>query len=168
LTGRVIADAGPLIALARIDRLELLHRLYGVVLLPPAVVTELRLAEQRPGASPLAAALAAGWLEVAHPSNTESLRKLHLLLDPGEAEVIELAVQRGCRFALLDDRRGRAAAHRWKVPVAGTGAVLLAAKAAGWIPAIAPVLEALCAARYRLAPTLVEALLHKAQEQTSP
>ena len=37
---RVIADSSALIGLQRIDRLDLLHHLFGDVLVPPAVVRE--------------------------------------------------------------------------------------------------------------------------------
>ena len=37
---RVIANTTPLIALANIDRLELLHELYGTIIVPQAVVDE--------------------------------------------------------------------------------------------------------------------------------
>lgn len=38
---RVIANTTPLIALANIDRLELLHELYGTIIVPQAVVDEI-------------------------------------------------------------------------------------------------------------------------------
>ncbi len=158
----VVADAGPLIGLARVGRLGLLHGLYGAVLIPPAVEDELRLAEPRPGVAALTAARKAGWLRVEAPAPTEGLRKLLLLVDPGEAEAIELAIQRRCRFVLLDDRRGRNAARR---RAAGTGAVLLAAKSRGLIDAVGPVLGELAAASYRLAPDLARRLLEKAGER---
>lgn len=60
MSGIVIADAGPLIALARIERLSLLQTLYGPVTVPQAVLTELRLGSERPGARLLYAALGAG------------------------------------------------------------------------------------------------------------
>ncbi|MHB8764629.1 MAG: DUF3368 domain-containing protein [Deferrisomatales bacterium] len=165
MSAPVVADAGPLIGLARVGRLGLLHDLYGAVLIPPAVEDELRLAEPRPGVAALAAARNAGWLGVEAPAPTEGLRKLLLLVDPGEAEAIELAAQRRCRFVLLDDRRGRSAARRRAVPVAGTGAVLLAAKGRGLIDAVGPVLDELAGAAYRLAPALVQRLREKAGER---
>jgi predicted nucleic acid-binding protein len=164
LIGLVIADAGPLIGLSRIGRLNLLHRLYGTVLMPPAVEAELCLAEPRPGVAPLIEAVTDGWLEVAPPSPSADLLKLKLLLDAGEAEALELANQRGCRFVLMDDRRGRNIARHWNIPIAGTGAVLLAAKSGGLIHAVAPAIEELGAARYRLGPGLIAALLRKAGE----
>ncbi len=52
----IVADAGPLIGLAKIGRLELLRRLFSRVMIPEAVQTELRLKSSRPGAIALTAA----------------------------------------------------------------------------------------------------------------
>ena len=49
----IVADTGPLIALARIQRLSLLQQLYGEALIPPAVQHELQLSSHRPGAQVL-------------------------------------------------------------------------------------------------------------------
>ncbi len=38
---KVLANTTPLIALANIDRLELLHKLYGTIIVPQAVVDEI-------------------------------------------------------------------------------------------------------------------------------
>lgn len=46
----IVADAGPLIALARIGPLELLRRICGEVLVPSAVLDELALRSGRLGA----------------------------------------------------------------------------------------------------------------------
>ena len=59
-----VADAGPLIALARVGRLQLLQQMYGQGLIPPAVHRETRTDSARPGAKRIGAALAAGWLRV--------------------------------------------------------------------------------------------------------
>ena len=64
MSGEVVADTGPLIALARTGELDLLRRLYGRVALPPAVQAELAIGSDRPGARALEAALAAGLLSV--------------------------------------------------------------------------------------------------------
>ncbi|MEA3643311.1 MAG: hypothetical protein VBE63_25735 [Lamprobacter sp.] len=46
----VVADAGPLIALARVEQLSLLAVLYGQIVVPESVLRELRLESHRPGA----------------------------------------------------------------------------------------------------------------------
>jgi predicted nucleic acid-binding protein len=149
----VVADAGPLIALARIDRLQLLHHLSGPVVVPAAVLDELRLDSARPGAQALSEARSDGWLEVAAPSADAT--QLGRVLDPGEAEAILLAEEIACRFLLIDERRGRTVARRRGIPVVGTGGLLLGAKRAGRLSSVTPELERLSEIGYRLAPTLV-------------
>ena len=150
----VVADAGPLIALARIGRIELLHVLYGGAVVPAAVMEELQLDSWRPGASALRAALNTGWLEVmTAPTDTPELK---LVLDPGEAEAILLVEKIACRFLLIDERRGRTIARRRNIPVVGTAGLLLNAKRKGILEAVTPELERLTQNGYRLAPALVE------------
>lgn len=158
----VVADAGPLIALARIGRLELLNRLYGGVVVPTAVMEELQLDSYRPGARALGAALTAGWLEVM-TAPTDGL-EVKRLLDPGEAEAILLAEKIACRFLLIDERRGRAVARHRGLPVVGTGGLMLSAKRMGALEAVTPELERLAENGYRLAPKLVEEIRRLAGE----
>jgi predicted nucleic acid-binding protein len=88
----VVADAGPLIALARIGRIELLRLLYGGAVVPVAVMEELQLDSRRPGADTLRAARNAGWLEVmTAPTDVHALKQV---LDPGEAEAMPLLLAR--------------------------------------------------------------------------
>lgn len=158
----VVADAGPLIALARIGRIELLNRLYGGMVVPHAVLEEFQLDSGRPGATALDRALSEGWLEVMKVP-TEVL-ELKSLLDPGEAEAICLAEAIGCRFLLIDERRGRAVARNRGIPVVGTGGLLVTAKRKGVINSVTAELGQLLENGYRLAPTLVEEILRLAGE----
>jgi hypothetical protein len=58
----VVADASPLIGLAKIARLDLLKQLFGQVLIPEAVEKEMCLGSGRPGSQVLAAARNECWL----------------------------------------------------------------------------------------------------------
>lgn len=168
MTGIVVADAGPLIGLARAGRLELLHRLYETVWIPPAVLDELKVSSNRPGASRLESALAAGWLEIQGlPESADaSLTLLTPLVDPGEAAAIVLAEHIDCRFLLIDDWRGRNIAQRRGLPVVGLAGILLTAKHHGLIDAVLPVIQELEQEGYRLSSRLVHEITRLADEPT--
>jgi len=164
VTGIVVADTGPLIALGRVECLKLLHDLYQDVLIPPAVLDELHLGSGRPGARQSAEALEQGWLQVQEPSagSAQALSELMLVLDPGEAEAILLAEEVNCKFLLIDERKGRAIANRRGVPVVGIAGVLLAAKKRGLIDAVVPILKNLEQAGYRISAGLTKEITRRA------
>lgn len=162
----VVADAGPLIGLARIERLSLLGALYGAVVIPEAVHAELRVDSDRPGARALSHALGEGLIEPRLlPSHADAeLARLRLVLDAGKAAAILLAKETACRFLLIDERRGRAIARRRGIPVVGVAGVLLAAKRRGLLASVEPVLTALARGGYRLSDALVLEVLRLAGE----
>ncbi|MBK1700226.1 DUF3368 domain-containing protein [Thiococcus pfennigii] len=166
----VVADAGPLIALARIERLSLLFELYGSVVVPEAVLAELCVGSDRPGARVLAAALAKAVIEPrALPPGCEAdLARLSLSLDAGESAAIVLAREMRCRFLLIDERRGRQIARRLGIPIAGLAGVLLAAKQRGRLASVGSVLSALARQGYRLSDALVAEVLRLAGEPHRP
>ena len=58
----VVADTGPLLALARINGLDWLPALFGEVLVPAAVLAECLARPDRPEGAPIRAAVDAQWL----------------------------------------------------------------------------------------------------------
>ena len=164
MTRVVIADTGPLIALARVEELDLLRRLYRRVVVPPAVHTELAIDSNRPGAKVLAGVFAAGWADLAAVTDASVRWELDQLLGPGEAEAIALAEQEDTRFLLIDDARGRRTARSRGIPVVGVAGVLLAAKSRRELSAVGPVLDRLSSVGYRLSPRLVTGTLLRAHE----
>lgn len=159
----VIADAGPLIGLARVGLLDLLRQLYGKVLIPLQVFEELQIAEDRPGSRALRMATEEGWLEPVDLGGSGA-EPLSLALGPGEACAILLAEQQQCRFLLLDEQRGRAVARKRGLRVVGTGGVLLAAKQRGLLDRVSVALDRLAASGYRLSAELRERILVLAGE----
>jgi predicted nucleic acid-binding protein len=154
----LVADSGPLIALARLDLLHLPSRLFTEVLVTATVWDEVvrdpRPAEQ----SPLHGALRAGWLTVVPGHVVWPAGHPVPVLDAGEVSAIALAHARGAAV-LLDERRGRAAATALGLQVLGTLGLLVRARDAGLVPRVRPLADALTAGGYFLAPALVERLL---------
>lgn len=156
----IVADTGPLIGLSRIGQLDLLRELFGVVLVPGAVVEELRLDEGRPGATRLAQALHEDrWIRAMDPP------KYHALpgLDKGESAAILLAEAESC-VLLVDEHRARAVARKRGLAVVGTGRVLLEARDRSLVASIGSNLDALKEAGYRLSDALCARLLEAADE----
>jgi hypothetical protein len=93
-----VADAGPLIALARTGLLPLLQKLYDSVLIPPKVLAELEIDADRPGSKVLRKALHEGWLACAAVAPSEEIERIQQLVDAGEAEAIALCEQHAVAF----------------------------------------------------------------------
>jgi predicted nucleic acid-binding protein len=73
---KVIVDATPLIALAVLDRLELLRQMFDEVIVPTAVYREVVAGgTQRPGAG---AIVAADWLQVVSPQAVPTIEPILL------------------------------------------------------------------------------------------
>ncbi len=155
----VIADSGPLIALARLDLLGLLPRQFADVLVPQAVLTECTSDANKPGAARISRALAEGLFKVVVVSGVDTFATLHGV-DSGEAAALMLALEQHCP-ALVDERRGRRVAADLGIPLVGTLGVLLRARLTGQI---GPLVAALDNFGYRLSPRLIQAVLQRSGE----
>jgi hypothetical protein len=157
----IVSNTGPLLGLSRIGQMGLLARLFPQVIVPREVVDELLLTP-RADVEELRQQL------VQFTQATASVPADPLLqaqLDPGEAAVIALASQRGLLPVLMDERKGRRVASLiYRLPVIGTGGLLLAAKQRGLIGAVRPMLEQMRAGGYHLGPALVAECLRRAGE----
>ena len=129
----IVADASPLIALAKLGRLTLLRDLYGVVLIGSTVEAETVTAGRAVralGVEQIEAALADGWLQTTRLSAQEDGLMQRFMaysrLDRGEAESIALANARSLPL-IVDDKEARAVAAVGSVAHVGTAGVLLEA-----------------------------------------
>ena len=98
----VVADTAPIKTLVLIAQIDLLTRLYTRIVIPPAVMAELK--------HPLAPKpvrtwvdSAPGWLEVLSPKSSLILAQL----DPGENEAIAPAIEVHAEVLLIDEQAGR-------------------------------------------------------------
>ncbi len=162
----VVADSGPLIALACCESLHLLSAVFDAVHIPQAVFAETTSDGSRAGAAAIAA-FARDHAQL-HANRTDAIYAAAAShLDEGEAQALSLALALGCGI-LIDERRGRQAAMRRGLPLFGVLGVLLQAKRLGQITELAPMLERMQRNGYRVSHALLEATLKLANETASP
>ncbi len=102
--------------LAIIGEIPLLRDQFGEVLIPGAVLEELRVEENLPGSQSVSDALKAGWIRIEAVKQDSLVRAMERDLDKGEAEAIAWAMQVNADCVLKDERDGRKAAKsmpRW-------------------------------------------------------
>ena len=159
----VISNTSSIINLAAIRRLDLLHQLYGKVLIPQAVYREITVAgAEQPGATEVQAL---GWIEHRVVTDRALVMALQADIDEGEAEAIALAIEQKAHLLLLDERLGRIAASRLGLRVIGILGVLIQAKRKGYISAVRPVLDDLVIkAGFRVSQKLYAHVLRAAGE----
>ena len=158
----IVADAGPLIALAKIEQLALLSALFAEVHIPAYVLQEAAGNILMPDAATVRAFADAH--ATIHDDSVEPIvQRLCVEIDAGEAQAIALAQSLRCGV-LMDDLLGRGVAKRLGLPVIGVLGVLLQGKRAGQIAAIHPSLDALVIARYRVSDSLIAEVLLQANE----
>ncbi len=149
MTRLIVADSACLIALERIDSLDLLNAVFEEVLIPPAVDMEFSVA--RP------------WLKVHAPTNRTLVESLRLMVGDGEAEAIALANELSLTI-ILDDRQARRVAKSLGLTILGTLGCLLRAKTASAITEVRPLIEKLEAAGFYLSEELKAEALRLARE----
>ena len=157
----VVTNTTPLISLALIGKLELLRTLYGEVVVPRAVYTEVLAGGlSHPGRE---AVRLADWLRVQELKDT-SRAALVADLDRGEAEVIALAQEIGADLVIIDERMARQYAKRLGLILTGTLGVLLKAKHSGLIPSVGPLVAQLKQGGIHISESLLTTALTLAEE----
>ena len=159
----VIADAGPLIALARIEALHLLRQLFGRVCITTTVCDEiLPVHAAFADAELLVRTLAEGWIDVVEVPQSDD-GPLNPGVDAGEASSIQLASQwheaGDAVLLVMDDRAGRLEAKSRGLALIGSAAVIGLAKTEGLVPAARPLLDKMVALGYFIGPSIVSVVL---------
>jgi predicted nucleic acid-binding protein len=154
----LVADSGPLIALARLDLLAIPSQAFGELLVTATVWREVTREPRPTDQAALATALAEGSIQLVEdplqiPAALESA-----LIDEGERSALALALERNATV-LVDERRGRACAVELGLHVLGTLGLLVRAREQGLVGPLRPLTDALIAGGYFLAPALVERTL---------
>jgi uncharacterized protein len=166
--GVIVADAGPLIALAVGAVLPQAIAMLGRLLVPQSVLDECVADSTAAGAATInALAQSAALTLIAHNDIAPLDEAFARGLGSGEAAVLSYANLHG-HAALIDERRARRIAAKLQVPVIGTGAIVLALKMQGRIPSVLPVLAAWKSHGYYLSEALTAEILRRAVETPTP
>jgi hypothetical protein len=123
-----VSNSTPLIALAKINQLNLLKDYFGEIYIPEEVYDEVvRRGSSLAGSSEVASS---PWIKVEQVRNRMAVEALSLSLDKGEAEAIVLSKEMNS-LLIIDDGDGRKTAKLLGLRITGTLGVLLIASKRG-------------------------------------
>ncbi len=158
----IISNATPLIAFARIQRLDLLHQVVGTLVIPEQVADEIR--GYRGGHYAEINLARESWITVQAVQSSAQVQLLLPTLDQGEAEVITLALEQHAHLVLIDELTGRKVAESLKLTVLGSVGILIRAKQINLIPAVRPLLEKMVQRGVRYSQRFITSILRQIGE----
>ena len=123
----VVSDTTPLISLLKINRIDLLERLFGEVLIPQAVFNELTSDERfQVEAEQIKRKEFIRMKPVNNPESADILKRA-TGLDQGESEAIVLTDELNAELLLMDEAKGRNVSSQMGLQIMGTIGILMAA-----------------------------------------
>ncbi len=145
----VVTDTSVVLNLTWLREERLLPELFGSVLAPPVVRAEferLALADHR-----FHGLRFPDFVTVEAPARIPDALAANEDLDAGESAALALALERGIRYVLIDERAGRAAALALGLQPSGLLGLLVEAKKRALVAAVLPLLDRLRdSARFRV------------------
>jgi predicted nucleic acid-binding protein len=160
----VVADSSPVNYLVLVGQIAILPDLFGQVVVPRAVSSELR-SQKAPEEVRRWMMSPPRWLrvETVDADNLARIAEPHLHL--GEREAIALAQILKADYLIIDERAGRRAAKDRHLSVVGTIGVLEKADSEGLVSDFPGVIVRLRSTSFYLSPHLEDALLRRHRER---
>jgi predicted nucleic acid-binding protein len=158
---KVIVNSTPLIALCKVNQLELLRELYTEITIPEAVFQEVTAKNDSVKRKILENG---AWIHVQSVSDTIDRRMYKAKLHDGEVEVMILAQEIKADLVIIDDNAARKTAVYLGLPLTGTVGVLLRAKAEGLVPKVMPIVDSMEQNGLYYGPLLKEWVRNQAKE----
>ncbi len=159
----IIANSTPLIALAKLSRLDLLPKIYNQVTIPRAVYEEVTISGYEKDG--LAEIKKAEWLKIKEVKEYKLKKLLQMELGKGESEVIALACELNADLVIIDENRGREIARMFGLKVTGTIGIIIEAKRRGLLSSVQENLGELINAGIWIGNDLYDEALRLAGEQ---
>jgi len=156
-----LINTSPLLYLHQVGQLEILPKLYGTIVTAPAVEQELAVGRATGIDVPDLRLLK--WLQIRAIASASTIPNV-IDLGRGEAEVIALGLENPNSLLILDDQLGRQIAALYQIRYTGTLGVLIKAKQAGYLAAVAPVMIRLQEQGMWLTASVIQTALKLAEE----
>lgn len=137
----VVSDTSVLSNLILIGELNLLHQLYGEIIIPDKVKEELQ--KLQDFGIDIVSLNVFDSITVLSPTDQEMVNKLMDSLDAGESAAITLATELKADYLAIDERAGRRTAKSLGLNIIGLVGILIQAKEADLIDTIKPLLDKL-------------------------
>ncbi len=147
----IVSDTSCLILLEKINRLNLLHKLFGEITITQIVADEFGKALP-------------DFIKVENPENFNYQKILESFVHTGEASSLALALEKNDSLLIVDDNKARREAKQLKLKFTGTLGILILAKKKGFINSFAKVLREIENTDFRISESLLEKAKQKAKE----
>jgi len=160
----VVSNTTPIIAFAKINRLEILEYLFGRIYISEGVYKEL--ISNKKFIFEIEQITKSSFIitkEVKNRLAVELVQKMHGL-NIGESESIILFKELGGDLLIMDEKKGRKVASSLDIKLTGTLGILLKAKQEGIIIELKPLLEKLIESNIRISHKLYKEILKSANE----
>ncbi len=158
---KIVSNTTPIICLLKLNRLELLQRLYNQIYIPTAVFKEIEAGKAKGYYKDLSKI---DWINIIETQDKQAV-KYFLDLDEGEAEAIVLAAEIKADLIILDEKLGRFHAKHADLKITGTIGILIKAKSEGLIGELKPLLNELIDKEVWISEKLISEILKKVGEE---
>lgn len=158
----VVSDTSPVRALAHVDCLQHLGRLFPTVLVPPLVVDEL----VKPGrrSQPILVANLP-FFRIEAPVEFDRIALMSSKIHAPEAQALALALEQNVDLVMIDEAEGRRIARKLGLSMIGALGVLVRMRQQNWIGELKPVIISLRDnLDFRMSPALISSVLRSVGE----
>ena len=158
---KIVSNTTPIISLLKLNRLDLLQKIYKQVYIPTAVYNEIEAGKTKGYYKDLSEI---DWINILEIQDKQAV-KYFLDLDAGEAEAIVLATELNANLIILDEKLGRFHAKHTDLKITGTIGILIKAKSDGLIEKLKPLLDELTDKEVWISEKLKSEILKKVGEE---
>jgi len=132
----VVSNTTPLLSFIKLNRLDILKKVYKEIFIPEAVYHELEKGKDKYYRN----ISDESWIKIVKVKNKSLIKQLEKDLDKGEAEAIALSIEISADLLLIDEKLGRKKAQEKGIKITGTIGVLLKAKKRGIVKEVRPLI----------------------------